>query len=121
MRAPWQRSSRGRSTEWRWRTWSSWPRSDQMKILRLILAGLAAASLTIACVQMPTERASIVDTRPQISFRVTGEVNSMRVFIDGLDMGPVANYLDGGPEEPGRALRILSGSHLLTVKSEGSV
>jgi hypothetical protein len=92
-----------------------------MKMLYTTLAALAVASLTIACVQMPTERASVVDTRPQISFRVIGEVDSLRVFIDGLDMGPVANYLDGGPEEPGHALKILPGSHLLTVESEGNV
>jgi len=92
-----------------------------MKILCAILGALAVASLSIGCVQMPTERASIVDTRPQISFRVIGEVDSMRLFIDGLDMGPVANYLDGGPEEAGHALRILPGSHILRVESGGRV
>lgn len=92
-----------------------------MKILRAILAAIAVASLSISCVQMPTERASIVDTRPQISFRVMGEVDLMRVFIDGLDMGPVANYLDRGPEEAGHALRILPGSHILRIENEGRI
>ena len=92
-----------------------------MKTPRAALAALAIASLSVSCVQMPTERASIVDTRPQISFRVIGDAASMRVFIDGLDMGPVASYLEGAPEEAGHALRILPGSHIVRVERRGSV
>jgi hypothetical protein len=90
-----------------------------MKILLALLIAMAIGSVSISCVQMPTERAAIVDTRPQISFRVHGDAVSMRIFIDGLDMGSVSNYLDGGTEGGGRALRILPGSHILRIESGG--
>jgi hypothetical protein len=91
-----------------------------MKRFCMIFAALAAASFSIACVQMPTERASIVDARPQISFRVIGEVDSLRVFIDGLDMGPINQYLDLGSEKGAHSLRILPGSHILRVENDNS-
>lgn len=76
--------------------------------------GLAAGLLTLgACTQMPTEKQGISDIRPQISFKVTDErARSARVILDGLDMGPVSDYLEGTA-----SLRILPGSHQLGILS----
>ena len=72
------------------------------------LVGMVAIS---ACTQMPTEKQSISDLRPQISFKAGDErTRSARVVIDGLDMGPVEKYLEGAA-----SLRILSGTHVLNI------
>jgi hypothetical protein len=76
------------------------------------------ASLT-ACVQYPTERQSVVDLRPQVSFRFdAGDVrlNEARVLIDGLDAGRLGDFMDGKG-----ALRVLSGTHLVRVTSGSEV
>lgn len=60
---------------------------------------------------MPTEKQSISDIRPQISFKATGEqALGGRVLLDGLEVGVVEDYVDGLA-----SLRILSGTHLLRV------
>lgn len=87
----------------------------------MILLVLVIAFLSFSCVQMPTERASVVDSRPQISFKAMGDTSSMVVFIDGLDMGKVSNYLDDGADGQDYALRILPGSHLLRVEKNGKL
>ena len=87
----------------------------------MLLSILALASLFTACVQMPTETASTVDMRPQISFRVDGDAASMHVLVDGLEMGLVSNYLDGGAKGGGHVLRVLSGTHILKVMVGDSV
>jgi hypothetical protein len=86
---------------------------------RMALAALAAAFLALACVQTPATRASIADTRPTISFRVASDPLFMRAVVDGLDLGPVSDYLDGGKDGPGRALKILPGAHVLRVERWG--
>lgn len=74
-------------------------------LLALALGGLAA------CTQMPTERVAIVDLRPQISFKVASEGSqSAPVFLDGKEVGVVADFVDGKD-----ALRILPGNHLIQV------
>ncbi|MBS1190406.1 MAG: hypothetical protein H6R10_2198 [Rhodocyclaceae bacterium] len=72
------------------------------------LVGLLA---TGGCTQMPTEKQSISDMRPQIAFKV-GDDQSLngRVLLDSLDVGTVGDYLEGSA-----ALRILSGNHVLRV------
>jgi hypothetical protein len=80
------------------------------------LIAAAAAALT-ACVQMPTEKQSVVDQRPQITFRVAGDANRIagaRVLVDELDMGQVQEYLDGKA-----SLRILPGTHVIKVLQSG--
>ena len=78
------------------------------------LVGMLALS---ACTQMPTEKQSISDLRPQISFRAADEhARSARVILDGLDMGAVDSYLEGVA-----SLRILSGTHLLSIASGNQV
>lgn len=83
-------------------------------------AGLIAALMAGGCTQMPTESQSISDLRPQIAFKVDGErpyaVRRARVQVDGLDMGPVGDYLAGTA-----AVRVLPGTHLLRVVSGDEV
>ncbi len=83
------------------------------------LIGLLSAVTLSACVQMPTEEQSVVDLRPQIAFRITNaayKAETLRVFVDNLDMGAVEGYLEGKG-----ALRILPGTHLVRVENQGSV
>jgi hypothetical protein len=63
------------------------------------------------CTQMPTEKQSVSDMRPQISFKaIDAQRHVARVVIDGLDMGALGAYLDGTA-----ALRIVPGTHVLRV------
>lgn len=67
--------------------------------------------LVLGCTQMPTEKQSVSDMRPQISFKASNaQLYGARVVIDGLDMGNVGLYLDGAS-----ALRIVAGTHQLRV------
>ena len=85
--------------------------------LMLALAVTTGALTLGACTQMPTEKQGISDMRPQISFKAPDErVRSARVILDGLDMGPVGNYVEGTA-----ALRILPGTHVLTLALGGQV
>lgn len=82
-------------------------------ILRLlfIAGGLVGTLLAIGCVQMPTEKQGISDMRAQISFKVDDErIKSASILLDDLNMGTVGSYVEGVAD-----LRILSGSHVLTV------
>jgi hypothetical protein len=87
---------------------------------KLKTAFAAAMVIGLAgCVQMPTEKQSVVDQRPQITFRVAGDVQRVagaRVLVDELDMGQVQQYLDGQA-----SLRILPGTHVIKVQSGGTV
>lgn len=80
--------------------------------LRLTLIMLACA-LAAGCVQMPTEKQSISDMRPQISFKVNSSdqrITSARVLIDNIDIGAVQEYLDGVS-----TLKLVSGTHQLRI------
>lgn len=68
------------------------------------------------CVQMPTEKQGVSDMRPQISFVAEDQHKDARVLINRVDVGRVGDFLDGVA-----ALRVLPGSHLLTVVSANSV
>lgn len=83
----------------------------KITVTALIITGSLIGALVGGCTQMPTEKQSISDMRPQISFKVENEqVNNARVILDGLDMGMVGDYIEGSA-----ALRILSGTHVLRV------
>jgi hypothetical protein len=84
----------------------------------LILAGGLAGSLMVTgCTQLPTEKQSISDMRPQISFKAEDiRAKNARVILDDLDMGMVGNYLEGSA-----ALRILPGSHELRITSGNEI
>jgi hypothetical protein len=85
--------------------------------IKAVLALALMAGLT-GCVNMPTEKQSVVDQRPQISFRVADvqRLGSARVLVDELDMGQVRQYLDGQA-----TLRVLPGTHVVKVQSGGTV
>jgi hypothetical protein len=79
--------------------------------IKWMAVSLIAGSLVAltGCVQYPTERQSVVDLRPQISFRfdpADARLNEVRVLVDGLDSGRLGDFVDGKG-----ALRVLSGSH----------
>jgi hypothetical protein len=80
---------------------------------------LIATSLLVGCVQYPTERQSVVDQRPQISFRFedsdAARLGEARVLVDGLDSGRLGDFVDGRG-----SLRVLPGSHTIRVVN-GSV
>lgn len=87
-----------------------------MSIKKTACALLVAMALA-ACVQMPTEKTSVVDQRPQITFRINGDaqrVAGARVLVDELDMGSVHDFLDGQA-----SLRVLPGTHVVKVQSGG--
>lgn len=87
------------------------------KRVAVILIALGFLCGLAGCTQMPTEKQGISDLRPQISFKLNGdEALSARVFLDGLDVGQVGDYVDGQ-----RALRILSGNHTLRVIASSQV
>jgi hypothetical protein len=82
-------------------------------LLTLALAGL------VGCVQFPTETQSVVDLRPQISFRfdpTDARMSEARVLVNGLDSGRLGDFMDGKG-----ALRVLSGTHAVQVVSGAEV
>jgi hypothetical protein len=64
-----------------------------------------------SCVQYPTETRQVSDLRPTISFAHGESEGAARVILDGLDVGSVSDFTTGR-----NALKILSGTHLLTIK-----
>lgn len=89
-----------------------------MKTRDLVTAALLASSLWLAgCVQLPTEKSGVSDLRPQLSFAADAErMGAARVSVDGIDVGFVGDYLSGQA-----ALRVLPGTHRITVIGNGSV
>ena len=82
----------------------------------LVISVLAVVSLS-GCVQMPTEKQSISDLRPQISFKVSDErLLTARVQLDGLDAGQVSDYIDGVA-----SMRIRPGTHIVRVTFNNTV
>jgi hypothetical protein len=89
---------------------------SSMSVLVLVGAFMGASGLT-GCTQMPTEKRSVVDMRPQIAFKADNErLHEARVILDGIDVGTVADYVDGVA-----AVRVLSGTHSLRVKMGSDV
>lgn len=89
-----------------------------MKILRLGFLLALAAVLFSSCIQMPTEKQQSVDLRPQLSFAVNpgSPQGNFEVYVDGLAMGPVSNFLVGQ-----QALRVLPGTHVIRIMSGQTV
>lgn len=82
-----------------------------------LCASTLAAVLSSGCVQTPTEKQSVVDSRPSLAFRAeSGRAEDARIFVDNLDMGSVDDYLEGEG-----ALRILPGMHIVRVVAGSDV
>ncbi len=87
---------------------------------------LAVATLTsilisapMGCVQYPTTKQSVVDQRPQITFRFDAgdaRLAEARVMVDELDSGRLGDLLDGKG-----SLRIPPGTHTIKVISGSTV
>ena len=78
-----------------------------------LAAAISLGAALAACVQFPTEKASVVDLRPQVSFRVAaedGSLQSARVHVNGLDVGTVGEFVEGKA-----ALRVLPGNNVIRV------
>lgn len=91
-----------------------------MSAKNLIAAAMLACSLSIltGCIQYPTEKQSVVDMRPQLTFRfdvADARMSEARVFVDTLDSGRMGDFADGIG-----SLRVLPGTHIVRVVS-GSV
>lgn len=83
-----------------------------MNGLKNYLAALALAALG-GCVQYPTEKQSIADVRPQISFHFNTADEALggaRVMVDGIDAGALGNFAAGVG-----ALRVRPGTHEVAV------
>ena len=87
-----------------------------MKPILKYLTGLVLALTFLAgCTQWPTEKQSISDLRPGISFKAqNAALLDGRVVLDGLDMGQAKDYLEGIA-----MMRVLPGPHLLNVTFNG--
>lgn len=86
-------------------------RKSKGSVIGLILI----AMLMLGCTQLPTERQGVTDMRPQLSFKVLDEsLYGARIFVDGLDMGLVDDYMDGVA-----SLRVLPGNHQIRVDLKG--
>jgi uncharacterized lipoprotein YajG len=82
----------------------------QRKLFQIV-AIICSCLLFSACSQIPTDKQSAVDMRPQISFKPTSESTlNARVYLDGRDVGSVSEYLEGQS-----ALKVLPGKHIVTV------
>lgn len=87
--------------------------------LRFVVLLVASCAALSACVQYPTAKQQVVDQRPQLSFVVdegNAEITAARVLVDGLDVGPVGNFVQGKA-----ALRVLPGTHLIRVQTSSTV
>lgn len=88
-----------------------------MKIKHIVQLslGVLAVIITSGCTQMPTEKQSVADIRPQISFKISTEESLLAaVYVDGLNMGKVGDYVNEAA-----ALRILPGTHVIKVDLNG--
>jgi hypothetical protein len=71
--------------------------------------------LITGCTQWPTEKQSISDLRPGISFKAQNPAMlEGRVVLDGLDMGQAKDYQEGVA-----LMRVLPGPHILNVSFDG--
>jgi hypothetical protein len=87
-----------------------------MKSILKYLTGLVLALTFLAgCTQWPTEKQSISDLRPGISFKAQNtSLLDARVVLDGLDMGQAKDYQEGVA-----MMRVLPGPHMLNVTYGG--
>ena len=84
-------------------------------ILKYLTGFVLALTFLAGCTQWPTEKQSISDLRPGISFKAQNTaLLDGRVVLDGLDMGQAKDYLEGIA-----MMRVLPGPHLLNVTFNG--
>jgi hypothetical protein len=87
-----------------------------MSQLNIKSCAMAFAIMALAaCVQMPTEKQSVADLRPQITFKLNAAnplAPTSRVILDGQDMGSVQEFTDGVS-----ALKVLPGTHQLQIRN----
>jgi hypothetical protein len=84
-------------------------------IYKLIFIALLVNVGISSCTQWPTEKQSISDLRPGISFKAQyAELLDGRVILDNLDMGSARDYQEGYA-----MMRILPGPHLLVISLNG--
>ena len=83
--------------------------NSSSKFRTTLLALLCVSA--IGCSQIPTEKQSAVDMRPQVSFKIVNEnLSAARVVVDNLDMGQVEQYLENQA-----SLKLLPGKHIVTL------
>ena len=84
-------------------------------IFKLIFISFLINTFVSGCTQWPTDKQSIVDMRPGISFKAQNlELLNGRVILDNLDMGMASDYQEGSA-----MMRILPGPHLLVISLNG--
>ena len=89
--------------------------NEMKSILKYIAGLLLALTFITGCTQWPTEKQSISDLRPGISFKAqNAALLDGRVVLDGLDMGQAKDYQEGVA-----MMRVLPGPHLLNVTFNG--
>ena len=85
------------------------------KIIRYFFGFFISTIFLTGCVQWPTEKQSISDLRPGISFKAQNtDLLDGKVVLDGLDMGQARDYQEGIA-----LMRILPGPHRLNVTLNG--
>ncbi|MGE5864607.1 MAG: hypothetical protein ACM32J_05870 [Rhizobacter sp.] len=78
----------------------------------ILIAAMASALCGLTACALPTESASVVDMRPQVTFKVESTaLDEARVLIDGLDSGRLGDFKVGQA-----ALRVLPGNHVVKVQ-----
>jgi hypothetical protein len=83
--------------------------------LKYISGFFLSLALITGCTQWPTEKQSISDLRPGISFKAQNTAMlEGRVVLDGLDMGQAKDYQEGVA-----MMRVLPGPHILNVTFNG--
>ncbi len=84
-------------------------------IFKLFFMGLLINVFVSGCTQLPTEKQSISDMRPGLSFKAqNSDLLEGRVMLDNLDMGQAREYQEGYA-----MMRILPGPHLLAIYLNG--
>ena len=87
------------------------------RIVKNVAALIAVVVILQACTQMPTEKQTVVDLRPQISFKlIDPSKGSAAVYVDGLLMGQVNEFIEGVA-----AMRVLTGNHQVRVELNGNI
>lgn len=86
-----------------------------MKFLTFVSTCVLAVSTLVmqGCTTYPTENANVVDDRPQINFKTTLKDKDLPVFVDGIKVGVMSDFMVNKA-----ALRVLPGTHTVTVQKK---
>lgn len=84
----------------------------------IVISLLGLMFVFSGCSRLPTEKYSIVDNRPQISFKFQNRdfIPLYVVYVDNLNVGRAMDYIDDN-----RALRVLPGTHIIRVEKKGEL